>query len=127
MILPTGSSTGGRYAGEYCHCRSASPYDPAGATGSTVASCHPGVTGCARCSFSRLDMAVVPRPWRDPANGGMVPDRRSQHEVRHHHRVHRRMLDIDRKSTRLNSSHRTISYAVFCLKKKTNKKLTTPP
>src|SRR5207248_11771049 len=25
----------------------------------------------------------------------------------------------DRKSTRLNSSHRTISYAVFCLKKKT--------
>src|SRR5207248_6556227 len=27
----------------------------------------------------------------------------------------------DRKSTRLNSSHRTISYAVFCLKKKKNK------
>src|SRR5207248_1414446 len=27
--------------------------------------------------------------------------------------------DGDRKSTRLNSSHRTISYAVFCLKKKT--------
>src|SRR5438094_3008017 len=27
---------------------------------------------------------------------------------------------LDRKSTRLNSSHRTISYAVFCLKKKTN-------
>src|SRR5437867_6487768 len=26
----------------------------------------------------------------------------------------------DRKSTRLNSSHRTISYAVFCLKKKIN-------
>src|SRR5437762_7615215 len=26
---------------------------------------------------------------------------------------------IDRKSTRLNSSHRCISYAVFCLKKKT--------
>src|SRR5437867_6246291 len=32
------------------------------------------------------------------------------------------LLDVDllqdRKSTRLNSSHRTISYAVFCLKKK---------
>src|SRR5437764_4727007 len=27
----------------------------------------------------------------------------------------------DRKSTRLNSSHRCISYAVFCLKKKKNK------
>src|SRR5947207_5335162 len=28
------------------------------------------------------------------------------------------MLVIDRKSTRLNSSHTVISYAVFCLKKK---------
>src|SRR5437867_8692236 len=28
-------------------------------------------------------------------------------------------IKLDRKSTRLNSSHRTISYAVFCLKKKT--------
>src|SRR2546430_10696068 len=28
---------------------------------------------------------------------------------------------IDRKSTRLNSSHSQISYAVFCLKKKNNK------
>src|SRR2546426_7221705 len=27
-------------------------------------------------------------------------------------------LEIDRKSTRLNSSHLVISYAVFCLKKK---------
>src|SRR5437879_12454790 len=30
----------------------------------------------------------------------------------------------DRKSTRLNSSHRCISYAVFCLKKKKKKKHT---
>src|SRR5258708_9346107 len=29
-----------------------------------------------------------------------------------------RQLDADRKSTRLNSSHQIISYAVFCLKKK---------
>src|SRR2546430_10596588 len=29
-------------------------------------------------------------------------------------------LSRDRKSTRLNSSHSQISYAVFCLKKKTN-------
>src|SRR3712207_7873047 len=28
------------------------------------------------------------------------------------------MLNLDRKSTRLNSSHANISYAVFCLKKK---------
>src|SRR5689334_8533630 len=32
-------------------------------------------------------------------------------------------IDLDRKSTRLNSSHSSISYAVFCLKKK---KLTGP-
>src|SRR2546430_9121917 len=34
----------------------------------------------------------------------------------------RALLDeaLDRKSTRLNSSHSQISYAVFCLKKKTN-------
>src|SRR2546426_7442800 len=33
----------------------------------------------------------------------------------------RRQL-LDRKSTRLNSSHLVISYAVFCLKKKKNKR-----
>src|SRR2546426_6891427 len=32
----------------------------------------------------------------------------------------------DRKSTRLNSSHLVISYAVFCLKKKKKRKVTTP-
>src|SRR5947208_7092402 len=31
---------------------------------------------------------------------------------------------LDRKSTRLNSSHQIISYAVFCLKKKTKNKIT---
>src|SRR5687768_17745400 len=35
-----------------------------------------------------------------------------------------RMRGVDRKSTRLNSSHGYISYAVFCLKKKTVKTLT---
>src|SRR3712207_7390237 len=30
--------------------------------------------------------------------------------------------DADRKSTRLNSSHANISYAVFCLKKKKNER-----
>src|SRR5438128_8045915 len=32
--------------------------------------------------------------------------------------VLRRLVEPDRKSTRLNSSHGSISYAVFCLKKK---------
>src|SRR5207245_10688531 len=33
-------------------------------------------------------------------------------------------LEIDRKSTRLNSSHGSISYAVFCLKKKKKNRAT---
>src|SRR3712207_7630730 len=32
-----------------------------------------------------------------------------------------RRVNLDRKSTRLNSSHANISYAVFCLKKKKTK------
>src|SRR5207248_10755797 len=43
---------------------------------------------------------------------------------RRHDRV-RAARPRDRKSTRLNSSHRTISYAVFCLKKKKKKKQKT--
>src|SRR5256885_10946135 len=35
------------------------------------------------------------------------------------------LLDADRKSTRLNSSHLVISYAVFCLKKKTARHTST--
>src|SRR5438876_2302524 len=37
---------------------------------------------------------------------------------------HVKLISLDRKSTRLNSSHPSISYAVFCLKKK-KKKYTT--
>src|SRR3712207_7092647 len=36
------------------------------------------------------------------------------------------LVGKDRKSTRLNSSHANISYAVFCLKKKNKKKKHTP-
>src|SRR3712207_8253336 len=35
-------------------------------------------------------------------------------------------VSLDRKSTRLNSSHANISYAVFCLKKKTTPTHTLP-
>src|SRR5215203_6419866 len=45
------------------------------------------------------------------------PRPRRQHPVRHPPGGGRR----DRKSTRLNSSHANISYAVFCLKKKQKK------
>src|SRR5207248_4728086 len=39
----------------------------------------------------------------------------------------RQIGQLDRKSTRLNSSHRTTSYAVFCLKKKKSCLQHTPP
>src|SRR3712207_8397766 len=44
-------------------------------------------------------------------------DRRRPHNPRHHPRARGGEAE-DRKSTRLNSSHANISYAVFCLKKK---------
>src|SRR5438045_6576144 len=60
---------------------------------------------------------------------------RVAHALRHHQgnvgrrgrgdRWQRFRRDQDRKSTRLNSSHLGISYAVFCLKKKKKKKYET--
>src|SRR5436309_9968320 len=47
------------------------------------------------------------------------PDRRRARLYRH--RFATAVVYEDRKSTRLNSSHVKISYAVFCLKKKKNK------
>src|SRR6266850_4380943 len=44
--------------------------------------------------------------------------------LQHRHRGDLAHRPLDRKSTRLNSSHLVISYAVFCLKKK-KKNLTT--
>src|SRR2546430_9653680 len=61
----------------------------------------------------------------DQRTGRLVPEekldlRRRQPPARRHHaeRDLREDQRRDRKSTRLNSSHSQISYAVFCLKKK---------
>src|SRR5438309_4972753 len=64
-------------------------------------------------TLSLHDALPIParRPSTRTTNGSEVPARA------------RRATARDRKSTRLNSSHSSISYAVFCLKKK-NK---TPP
>src|SRR3712207_7239397 len=60
------------------------------------------------------------RPWRDaddaprltaPRGRGLGVDSLMR-------AVERTQAEVDRKSTRLNSSHANISYAVFCLKKK---------
>src|SRR5437867_8346111 len=48
---------------------------------------------------------------RGRATSPIRPRAADRHRARHAHGGR------DRKSTRLNSSHRTISYAVFCLKK----------
>src|SRR5690349_22407134 len=53
---------------------------------------------------------------RRPGPGGVRPQTRRSGP---HHRLHG--AGRDRKSTRLNSSHVEISYAVFCLKKKKKK------
>src|SRR2546421_12384325 len=51
--------------------------------------------------------ATPPPPRRSPAGSGA-----------HRSRPASDVVEVDRKSTRLNSSHDQISYAVFCLKKK---------
>src|SRR4051812_22811527 len=61
----------------------------------------------------------------DEPDGGMVRvdgERLSRRSEEARARVRSRRIGIDRKSTRLNSSHMSISYAVFCLKKKKQKK-----
>src|SRR5690625_6072638 len=45
--------------------------------------------------------------------------------ILHHQLLRPQYPTVDRKSTRLNSSHVAISYAVFCLKKKTTNISTT--
>src|SRR5437773_4557650 len=87
-----------------------------------------------RQGASLLDQHAVP----DPARVGLVvrlqlprrPDdalvaRMTVHALDPDHaRLLHRVAHQDRKSTRLNSSHITISYAVFCLKKKNTHYLT---
>src|SRR5207249_10027435 len=62
---------------------------------------------------------------RSRAEGDRVLRVRSAHHrgVLRRRKASERFLEVeDRKSTRLNSSHVSISYAVFCLKKKKKKK-----
>src|SRR5256886_11314363 len=63
---------------------------------------------------------------RRPTECRLHRARRRLPENRRRGIVRSRPLPPDRKSTRLNSSHSQISYAVFCLKKKKNNILCTP-
>src|SRR5256885_9731952 len=65
----------------------------------------------------RSDEDVPPadiKQARQQADQGRFPTARWSHNCQRGTRFHTK----DRKSTRLNSSHLVISYAVFCLKKK---------
>src|SRR3712207_9196021 len=97
------------------------------------------VRSVCRCLFFFLMIRRPPRSTLFPyttlfrSAGGVheeeavaVPDVRGLVEGEVHRRRARRRLALtepaqDRKSTRLNSSHANISYAVFCLKKKKSK------
>src|SRR5690606_34535628 len=69
-----------------------------------------------RFLFERNDVVQIERGDRAIADG-LLPHESCDKLAPDHARGTR-----DRKSTRLNSSHVKISYAVFCLKKKKNKK-----
>src|SRR5256885_5524491 len=63
---------------------------------------------------ARLVLSGGERREDDQRGGDSDQKRPSSHGVT----PRRRQVQSDRKSTRLNSSHLVISYAVFCLKKK---------
>src|SRR2546427_1269194 len=56
------------------------------------------------------------RAWTAPGGGSRV----KRIDTHTHPKISKHFAFEDRKSTRLNSSHSQISYAVFCLKKKKN-------
>src|SRR5438132_4144256 len=66
---------------------------------------------------------VDPVPLRPRRRKRRGRSQRGREDGQDHRRAPGARAAIDRKSTRLNSSHTVISYAVFCLKKK--KKMTT--
>src|SRR3712207_7403627 len=78
-----------------------------------------------RSMMAHLDIEVDDLPAacaRAAELGATLADHQPQEHVRVHldPAGHPFCLYVDRKSTRLNSSHANISYAVFCLKKKKN-------
>src|SRR5687768_18266738 len=77
--------------------------------------------------FRSLDARDAARRERNGEVRPVVAAGRDGARLRRHARVPHRPVRPrkDRKSTRLNSSHGYISYAVFCLKKKKNKKKLT--
>src|SRR3712207_7108649 len=78
---------------------------------------HPPADSQVDVERVELDRAAAPASCLAGDEGGARAGKGLQHNVAGVGDVEQRVLD--RKSTRLNSSHANISYAVFCLKKKT--------
>src|SRR3712207_7218084 len=81
--------------------------------------------GCVTGTGSLMNLHFVPGPIRNAADHSHADPRllhlwQIEMILRGYYVTSRGMLS-DRKSTRLNSSHANISYAVFCLKKKKNR------
>src|SRR5215510_15199612 len=72
---------------------------------------------CAAVETERLLAAATGEHYVLVA-AGVGPDDLGSGRDSHVRRIEQVVFDRDRKSTRLNSSHVAISYAVFCLKKK---------
>src|SRR5437879_10446322 len=75
-------------------------------------------------TFTVVAIAFRKRGGLVPIRGfRKAPRRGAMRKIPNIERLEKREYDFspDRKSTRLNSSHRCISYAVFCLKKKTKR------
>src|SRR2546430_13433778 len=70
---------------------------------------------CAERRRGHFDLHAKPGPGGDDRR----PCKREKRSRNMHRQVPASPSSTDRKSTRLNSSHSQISYAVFCLKKKT--------
>src|SRR5437867_7836146 len=68
--------------------------------------------------YTTLFRSGARRPVRGEGGGRKQIPGTSRRAARYVRRAFWPDGERDRKSTRLNSSHRTISYAVFCLKKK---------
>src|SRR3989442_5271707 len=68
--------------------------------------------------YTTLFRSTAARPCGDIPHPHDEPESLAGRDVRHGLRGIRARREGDRKSTRLNSSHVRISYAVFCLKKK---------
>src|SRR5437870_9258457 len=79
--------------------------------------------------YTTLFRSLERRRLRPVAGRRQLRQDRALRIERHRHRVRIGDHDsqrsvLDRKSTRLNSSHVAISYAVFCLKKKKQQEIT---